>query len=107
PIAFTGMSGRYPQSATVDDLWEHLAAGHDLIERASRWPLPPTAPFPNGGFLRDIDRFDPLFFNISGLEAAYMDPQQRLFLEEGWHALEDAGYTGSDVDGARCGVYVG
>lgn len=36
-----------------------------------------------------------------------MDPQQRLFLEEAWHALEDAGYAGTGMEGRRCGVYVG
>ena len=36
-----------------------------------------------------------------------MDPQQRLFLEESWKALEDAGYAGSDTQGRRVGVYVG
>src|SRR5271166_4433863 len=36
-----------------------------------------------------------------------MDPQQRLFLQEAWHALEDAGYAGASIEGRRCGVYVG
>ena len=51
----------------------------------------------HGSFLDDIDQFDPLFFNISGLEATYMDPQQRFFLEESWKALEDAGYAGTGI----------
>src|SRR5690606_8897134 len=45
--------------------------------------------------------------NISGLEAQYMEPQQRLFLEETWKALEDAGYAGERLRRARCGIYVG
>jgi len=61
----------------------------------------------DGGFLQDIDQFDALFFNISGSEATYMDPQQRLFLQEAWKALEDAGYAGTRIEGRRCGVYVG
>ncbi|WP_289472939.1 beta-ketoacyl synthase N-terminal-like domain-containing protein, partial [Klebsiella pneumoniae] len=51
--------------------------------------------------------FDPLFFNISGTEAQAMDPQQRLFLQEAWHALEDAGHAGDALRGRRCAVYVG
>ncbi|MCP4628687.1 MAG: polyketide synthase, partial [bacterium] len=53
---------------------------------------------------------DPLFFNISPREAEITDPQERLFLECVYEALEDAGYTrrslgsGSDV---RVGVFAG
>src|SRR6185436_18729474 len=60
-----------------------------------------------GGFITDADKFDPLFFNLSGREAEIMDPQQRVFLQESYHALEDAGYAGSDIDGTKCGVFVG
>ncbi|MCX8131566.1 MAG: SDR family NAD(P)-dependent oxidoreductase [Clostridia bacterium] len=111
-IAIIGMSGRFAKSKTVDELWNHLANGMDLIEEISRWDIgalyPEGAEYcRHGSFLEDIDRFDPLFFNISGLEATYMDPQQRFFLEESWKALEDAGYAGADIDGHSCGVYVG
>ena len=47
-----------------------------------------------------------MFFNISGVEAAYTDPQQRLFLQESWHALEDAGYAKEGYNGA-IGLYAG
>src|SRR6185312_7731553 len=115
PIAVIGMSGRYAKASTVRELWESLAQGTELTEAATRWELPqPTQNEQQalqlchrGGFLRDIDQFDPLFFNISGLEATYMDPQQRLFLQEAWSALEDAGYVGESIDGRLCGVYVG
>ena len=115
-IAIIGMSGRFVKSKTVDQLWEHLAAGNDLIEKVTRWDLSEYYPDPqdndrpycnDGGFLDDIDKFDPSFFNISGIEANFMDPQQRIFLEEAWNALEDAGYAGEGVAGCRCGVYVG
>ncbi len=62
---------------------------------------------PDGGFLDDVESFDPLFFNLSPNEATLMDPQQRLFLQEAWHALEDAGYGGPHPSHARCGVFVG
>ncbi|WP_409303782.1 polyketide synthase, partial [Pseudomonas sp. KCJK8993] len=57
--------------------------------------------------LDDIDCFDPLFFNISPAEAEWIDPQQRLFLEEGYKAFEDAGYPPQKLSDARCGVYLG
>ncbi|MEF3115178.1 SDR family NAD(P)-dependent oxidoreductase [Streptomyces chrestomyceticus] len=113
PIAVVGMSGRFAGSETLDELWQHLVDGDELVTEATRWDL--AGPDPSdaarrctrGGFLDRIDAFDPLFFNISGVEAATMDPQQRLLLEESWKALEDAGYAGRQLSERRCGVYVG
>ncbi|SFS42389.1 SDR family NAD(P)-dependent oxidoreductase [Marininema halotolerans] len=112
PIAIIGMSGRFAQSNNVDELWKHLANGTDLVRKVSRWDLSQyyeenQAYCENGSLLDRIDQFDPFFFNISGAEAEYMDPQQRIFLEESWTALEDAGYVGEAVKEVRCGVYVG
>ena len=116
PIAIIGMSGRYAGSDSLEDLWRHLAAGDSLVRTATRWNLSQVLSdtfgrdfvgCTAGSFLDRIDEFDPTFFNISGTEAAYMDPQQRLFLEECWKALEDAGYAGNGLRGKRCGVYVG
>ena len=112
PIAIIGMSGRFAKSDNIKELWCNLSNGVDLVQEATRWN--DTELYPHGkkskiygSFLEDIDRFDPLFFNISGAEAIYMDPQQRLFLEESWKALEDAGYVGTGISGRNCGVYVG
>ncbi|KAF1018226.1 MAG: 3-ketoacyl-CoA thiolase [Burkholderia gladioli] len=108
PIAVIGMSGRFAHSPDLDSFWSHLAKGHDLVDPVLRWDLSPSGGrCRDGSFLDEIDRFDPLFFRMSGLEATYMDPQQRLFLEEAWHTLEDAGYAGEAVKGKLCGVYVG
>lgn len=114
PIAIVGYSGRFAGSAGPEALWQHLMAGDDLVQPVSRFDL---APFyrdaepgswcQHGSFISDIDRFDARFFNISGLEATYMDPQQRLFLEEAWRTLEHAGHAGADIEGRRCGVFVG
>ena len=107
-IAIIGMSGRFAQSRTVEELWENIKTGKDLVEKVGRWDLGKEGISCNyGSFLDDIDRFDPLFFNISGHEAMYMDPQQRIFLEETWRALEDGGYAGRSIEGKKCGVYVG
>jgi polyketide synthase PksM len=112
PIAIIGMSGRFAGSENVDELWEHLAAGHDLVGEARRWNLQDVyANHPQycrqGTFLEGVDEFDAGFFQISPLEATYMDPQQRLFLQEAWRTLESAGYAGSKIEGQQCGVYVG
>ncbi|MFC4465284.1 SDR family NAD(P)-dependent oxidoreductase [Streptomyces xiangluensis] len=118
-IAVIGLAGRYPAADDLDELWTTLAEGRDAITEipAERWdsrrwydPDPATPGHAHtrwGGFLRDVDRFDPLFFGISPRQAELMDPQERLFLQNAWHVLEDAGYRRSDLAGRPVGVYAG
>ena len=115
PIAIVGMSGRFAESESVDEFWQNLKEGKNLVKEISRWNTNErVAPASeretecgHGGFLNSIGTFDPAFFGISSQEAASMDPQQRLFLEECWKALEDAGYAGNSVHEKQCGIYVG
>ncbi len=110
PIAVVGMACRLPGGVEDPDaLWALLRTGRDAIRE-----VPPgrfdTTGFPEsarrGGFLDTVDGFDPLFFHLSPREAALMDPQQRLFLEVAWEALERAGHRGDGPE-ARTGVFVG
>ncbi|MUL33971.1 SDR family NAD(P)-dependent oxidoreductase [Priestia megaterium] len=117
PIAIVGMSGRFPQANNVEDFWKNIKHGKEAITviPTDRWDWREhneeshegKNSYKWGGFVNDIDCFDPLFFKISPKEAKYMDPRQRLFLQEAWHALEDAGYMGNRIRGKSCGVYVG
>jgi FkbH-like protein/FkbM family methyltransferase len=60
-----------------------------------------------GGWIQDYDVFDEQFFNISPVEAANMDPQQRLVLQTVWRALEQAGQDPQALKGRKVGVYLG
>nr|WP_315823389.1 polyketide synthase [Paraflavitalea speifideiaquila] len=82
----------------------NLQAGRNCITEipASRWDTTQYADIKSptgknisgwGGFINEPDCFDPRFFRISAREAELMDPQERLFLETCWAAMEDAGYT--------------
>jgi polyketide synthase PksN len=111
-IAVVGLSARFARSRSADELWTNLASGTELVKEVTRWPLAPRNARGNpqctaGSLIEGIDEFDALFFNISGSEAACMEPQQRLFLQESWTAFEDAGYAGASIERARCGVYAG
>ncbi|HET8798758.1 MAG TPA: beta-ketoacyl synthase N-terminal-like domain-containing protein, partial [Thermoanaerobaculia bacterium] len=118
-IAIVGLAGRYPQAANLRQFWRNLQNGRDSITEipSDRWdhslyfdPDPAQAGRSYskwGGFLTDVDKFDPLFFNISPREASLLDPQERLFLETAWETIEDAGYSKESLSGRRVGVFVG
>jgi polyketide synthase PksN len=124
-IAIIGIAGRYPQADDLVQLWDNLAAGVDGVTEipADRWDYaayydsegkrPGTIRTKWGGFISGVDEFDALFFNISGREAEVMDPQERLFLQCAYQAIEDAGYTRGELaartDGCltNVGVFVG
>ncbi|MCY1022598.1 SDR family NAD(P)-dependent oxidoreductase [Pyxidicoccus sp. MSG2] len=119
-IAVIGMSGRFPKAPDVETYWRNLLAGRDCITEipADRWdyrryfhadPTHADTTYGRwGGFIDDVDKFDPLFFNISVREAEQMDPQQRLFLECAWETLEHAGYGNRKLlREANVGLFVG
>ncbi|QSQ14524.1 SDR family NAD(P)-dependent oxidoreductase [Myxococcus landrumensis] len=117
PIAVIGMAGRFPGAENIQKLWENLRSGVDSVTGfpvqrlvAEGWEPEAARKMAEGcwgGFLDGIEDFEPTFFGISPAEAEMMDPQQRLFLEQCWGALEGAGYAGKSAWGSRCGVIVG
>ncbi|MFI6338847.1 type I polyketide synthase [Streptomyces sp. NPDC050535] len=107
PIAVVGLGCRFPGGGSgPDGYWRMLQGATDAIALSpegrfddhSRW---------KGAWLDDVDHFDPRFFRIPPREAKVMDPQQRLFLEVAWEALEHAGQTPDRLTGSRTGVFVG
>ena len=101
-IAIIGMAGRFPGAQNIDEFWHNLRQGKETIERFTTQELidagvpesVATAPnfVPAKGILNDIAGFDAPFFGFSPREASYIDPQQRIFMECAWQALEHAGY---------------
>src|SRR5579859_8010622 len=118
-IAIVGMSGRYPDARDLGEYWDNLVQGKNAIREIplSRFDVShyyDPDPTHTGkiyckwlGALADIEAFDPLFFHLSPTEAEVMDPQQRLFLEEGYKGFEDAGYSPGLLGNSKCGVYLG
>src|SRR6516225_2692178 len=120
PIAIIGMACRFPGGATSPEaFWQLLRDGRDAITEiaADRWPIETYYdPDPDalgkmytryGGFLSQIDHFDPQFFGMSPREALHLDPQQRLLLEVSWEALEHAGQAPQQLAGSATGIFVG
>ncbi|EJQ37438.1 hypothetical protein IEE_05224 [Bacillus cereus BAG5X1-1] len=103
-IAIIGMAGRFPGAGNLFEFWDNLKKGKDCISEIPKgrwdWHSLEKLKSPSGkelsrwgGFLDNPDCFDPQFFRISPREAEVMDPQERIFLETCWEAIEDAGYT--------------
>lgn len=121
-IAVIGMGVKFPLAANVGQLWHNLREGVDCIGkipeqrkkdvddyfRFMKGEQKETAlEYEEAAYLEEIDKFDYRFFRLSPQEARLMDPNQRLFLETAWAAVEDAGYGGQQLVGSRTGVYVG
>ncbi len=114
-IAIIGMAGRFPGASNVEKLWENICNGKESITFFDEEDLSPTisSKLKNDsnyvkarGVLDDIDMFDASFFGISPREAEIMDPQQRLFLELSWEALDNSGYTPEQYNGL-IGIFAG
>ncbi len=125
-IAIIGLSGRYPQARNLKEFWDNLRNGKDCITEIPKDRWDHSLYFDEekgrtgkvyskwGGFIDGVDKFDPLFFNISPREAETMEPQERLFLECVHSVIEDAGYTRDSLReykghelGGNVGVFVG
>ena len=113
-IAIIGMAGAFPGAPDLATFWRNLRAG---VESISFFDEPEPSPLvpgqaslpgfvPAGGVLDGADLFDHDLFGISPREARWMDPQQRVFLQLAWAALEDAGYDPARFAG-RISMYAG
>ncbi len=114
-VAIIGMSGRFPGAENTEQLWKNLLDKKNSISTWAADEVDPSIPaelrndpdyVKARGVIRDADKFDAAFFGVNPKVAALMDPQQRVFLETAWAALEDAAYDPAQFPGL-IGVYAG
>ena len=125
-IAVIGIALQFPLADSPDEYWRNISQKLDCIREfpaerkkdvedyfrflkskriiGAGWD---KLNYDEIAYLQEIDKFDYSFFRFSPKEASLMDPNQRIFLETAWHAIEDAGYGGKRIAGSRTGVYVG
>jgi len=115
-IAVVGMAGRFPGGRDLDDFWRMLAEGREAVTTFSDEELRAAGvrdeviAHPDyvkaGSVLDGVEEFDAGFFGYTAREAEILDPQQRLFLEHAWAAMEDAGHDPARYPGL-VGIYAG
>lgn len=121
PVAIVGFACRLPGgNNTPSKLWKFLEKGEIApnVVPESRFNInghydgsgkPGTMRPPGGMFLDDValDKFDAAFFEISGVEATAMDPNQRQMLEVVVEGLENSGIPLEKVNEAPVACFVG
>lgn len=116
-VAIIGLAGRFPGARDVAEFWENLVEGRETVSFFSDAELDPgdseeeaARRQPNyvraRGTLADVEMFDAAFFGINPSEAEILDPQQRIFMETAWEALESSGYDPRSFAGP-IGVFAG
>nr|WP_269750233.1 thioester reductase domain-containing protein [Herbidospora yilanensis] len=115
-IAVVGMAGRFPGARDVDEFWRNIDGGRESLSTFSDEALAESGVpkevradpryVRRRGVLADADLFDAEFFGVYPREAQIIDPQQRVFLECAWEALEHAGHV-PGAGKARVGVFAG
>nr|MDQ2876063.1 type I polyketide synthase [Actinomycetota bacterium] len=115
-IAVVGISCAFPGAPGPEQFWQNIREGVESLtvltdeELAQAGVNPALAQAPNyvkvAASIEDVDLFDAGFFGMSPREAELMDPQQRLFLEHSWRAIEAAGYDPTRLE-MPVGVYGG
>lgn len=119
-IAIIGIALKLPGVCDVYEYFDKLCDGYDFIKEFPEARQKDTdsylefaqmnnenTKYSKGAFLEEIDKFDYRFFKLTPKEASLMDPNQRLFLETAWKAIEDAGYGGKRLLGSCTGVFLG
>ncbi len=115
-IAIVGMAARFPMARTADQFWSNLRDGlecltfftpEELIEAGVPEKLVRRPDFiASHGWYEGPGQFDARLFNLSPREAEILDPQQRIFMECAWEALEHAGHAAESFPG-RIGLFAG
>ncbi|NVO09897.1 MAG: hypothetical protein HXX16_08060 [Bacteroidales bacterium] len=116
-IAIVGISCNFPDAPNAKIFWDNLIAQKNSIREIpkSRWNWEDyygNSAADNktvskwAALIENVDRFDAQFFNITPEEALFMDPQERLLMQEVYKAFQDGGIDPVKLKGTNTGVFM-
>ncbi|CAG7787029.1 unnamed protein product [Allacma fusca] len=106
-IVISGLSGRFPQSDNLDEFWENLVEGRDMVSESHTRFNDLGLKMPSRmGILKSLEKFDAEYFSVHGKQANVLDPRLRKLLEVTYEAIVDAGVNPSTLQGTNTGVFV-
>ncbi|XP_042689180.1 fatty acid synthase [Centrocercus urophasianus] len=107
-VVIAGIAGKLPESENLQEFWENLLNGVDMVTEDDRRWKPGIYGLPKrNGKLKDIKKFDASFFGVHPKQAHTMDPQLRLLLEVSYEAILDGGINPTALRGTDTGVWIG
>uniref|UniRef100_A0A8C0C365 Fatty acid synthase n=1 Tax=Buteo japonicus TaxID=224669 RepID=A0A8C0C365_9AVES len=107
-VVIAGIAGKLPESENLQEFWENLINGVDMVTEDDRRWKPGIYGLPKrNGKLKDISKFDASFFGVHPKQAHTMDPQLRLLLEVSYEAIMDGGINPATLRGTDTGVWIG
>ncbi|XP_062590518.1 fatty acid synthase-like [Saccostrea cucullata] len=101
----TGVASRLPESENIDEFWENLILGKDLI-RGTRWPRELHGTPPRVGLIKNIDKFDAEYFNLEENEVHHMNPMLRHLYEVCCECVVDSGLSLPALQNNTTGLYL-
>ena len=119
-IAIIGIAARFSKADNIEEFWKIIKSGKTCVDEFPekrkkdyrqyinfKKELTEFIEFIPASYISDISGFDYNFFKLTPKQAALMDPNHRLLLENIYHALEDSGYGEEKLYGSKTGVYIG
>uniref|UniRef100_A0A8B9MP92 Fatty acid synthase n=1 Tax=Accipiter nisus TaxID=211598 RepID=A0A8B9MP92_9AVES len=107
-VVIAGIAGKLPESENLQEFWDNLINGVDMVTEDDRRWKPGIYGLPKrNGKLKDISKFDASFFGVHPKQAHTMDPQLRLLLEVSYEAIMDGGINPATLRGTDTGVWIG
>ncbi|XP_043463802.1 fatty acid synthase-like [Leptopilina heterotoma] len=107
-IVISGMAGRFPNSANVNELRSNLLNKIDCVgDCKARWNYEHSQIPPRIGTMKALDTFDNVFFGVNGLLAEYLEPMVKIFMEIIYEAITDAGINPRKLKGSKTAIFTG
>ncbi|XP_028912877.2 LOW QUALITY PROTEIN: fatty acid synthase [Ornithorhynchus anatinus] len=107
-VVIAGMAGKLPESENLQEFWDNLIGGVDMVtDDDRRWKAGLYGLPKRSGKLKELSASTASFFGVHSKQAHTMDPQLRILLEVTYEAIVDGGINPSTLRGSNAGVWIG